>query len=61
MALDCYVEWNEDIVYRARMNEQGMWAVEVLERQKGEKFVEKGKYHTIEEAKDCINEISKSN
>ena len=61
MALDCYVVVEEAVVYRARINGQGVWVVETRDRQNSEKFVEKGKYHTIEEAKDYINEISKSN
>ena len=60
MALDCYVVVEEAVVYRARINGQGVWVVETRDRQNSEKFVEKGKYHTIEEAKDCIDKISKS-
>ena len=61
MALDCYVVVEEAVVYRARINEQGVWVVETRDRQNSEKFVEQGKRPTIEEAKDYINEISKSN
>lgn len=61
MALNCYVIVEEAVVYRARINGQGVWIVEMRDRQNSEKFVEKGKYPTIEEAKDYINEISKSN
>ena len=61
MALEGYVVIEEAVVYRAKMNEQGMWVVETLDRQNGEKFVEKGKYPTIEEAKAYIEQISKGN
>ena len=61
MALDCYVVVEEAVVYRARINGQGVWVVETRDRQNSEKFVEQGKYRTIEEAKYHINEISKSN
>ena len=61
MALEGYIVVEEAVVYRARINGQGVWVVETRDRQNSEKFVEKGKYHTIEEAKDCIDKISKSN
>ena len=59
MALEGYIVVEEAVVCRASINGQGVWVVETLDRQNGEKFVEKGKCPTIEEAKDYIEEIKK--
>ena len=58
MPLEGYIVYEATVKYRA-LKREGLYVVEIS--QNGEKWVEKGKYPTIEEAKDYINEISKSN
>lgn len=58
MALEGYIVYEATVKYRA-LKRDSLYVVEIS--QDGEKWVEKVKYPTIEEAKDYINEISKSN
>ena len=58
MALEGYIVYEATVKYRA-LKREGLYVAEI--NQDGEKWVEKEKYPTIEEAKDYINEISKSN